>query len=73
VASDERKWVVEPEDARIEVAIGEQAQLSPELREALEHLAQIIERGQEVEGYFQCNEVHFGPCYSYFSCKGVYS
>lgn len=73
MASDDRQWVVAPDEARIEVAIGEHAQLSPELREALDHLAQLVERGQEVQGYVRCDEVHMGPCYNYYSCKGVYS
>jgi hypothetical protein len=72
VASNDQQWVVAPDESRIEIAIGPDARLSPELRQALDQLAQVLEQQQEVQGYTTCEEVSVGNCRQYFSCKGVY-
>ena len=36
VMSEEQQWVVAPDEARIEIAIGREAKLSPEVQQALE-------------------------------------
>jgi hypothetical protein len=50
MASDERRWVVQPDEVRIEIAIGSAVKVSPELREALDRLAQTLEQ-PEVQGH----------------------
>jgi hypothetical protein len=70
--SDESQWVVAPDEARIEVAVGKDAHLSPDVQAALEQLAQALEAEQEVSGYSKCEEVTITQdCRWYMSCKGV--
>lgn len=69
--ADESQWVVAPDEARIEVAVGKDANLSPAVREALEALARAVEGESEVQGYGVCLKVSLGPCETYFSCQGV--
>ena len=71
MASDEQRWVVKPDEARIDIAIGREATLSPEVAEALDALMQALEANQDVQGYLNCQEVEMGECRSYFSCAGV--
>jgi hypothetical protein len=74
MAADEQQWVVAPDEARIEIAVGPEAKLSPELREALDNLARTLEKEQEVQGYLlgHCDEVSITQdCRYYMSCKGV--
>ena len=71
MASDEQRWVVKPDDARIEIAIGRDAKLSPEVTAALDNLMRVLEANQDVQGYLNCQEVEMGECRSYFSCAGV--
>lgn len=71
MASDEQGWVVKPDEARIDIAIGREAKLSPEITEALDSLVRALEANQDVQGYLNCQEVEMGECRSYFSCAGV--
>lgn len=69
--SDESRWVVAPTEARIEVAIGRDAKVSPEVRAALDKLAAVIEEEQEVQGYGVCPAVSITPCAWFYLCIGV--
>ena len=70
--ADKQKWVVEPNEAHIEIAVGKDAIISPELSAALENLARALEEEQEVQGYSSCQEVTISQdCRYYMSCKGV--
>lgn len=71
MGSDEQQAVIQPDEVRIEIAIGRAAKLSPEVREALDKLMQALEAKQEVEGYFNCADVAGPGCDSYFACRGV--
>jgi hypothetical protein len=71
VMSEEQQWVVAPHEARIEIAIGQEAKLSPELREALERLAAVVEQQQEVQGYGVCEEISVHVCEILVHCSGV--
>jgi hypothetical protein len=83
--SSEPRWLLEPGEARIHVAVGEGAVLTPELREALEALAGALHR-EEVEGYakprpcpalnicnpldtINCNPFTSAPCASFTTCR----
>jgi hypothetical protein len=70
--ADQQKWVVKPDDARIEIAVGKDAKLSPEVSAALENLAHALEEEQEVQGYSHCDDVTISQdCRWYMSCRGV--
>ena len=71
MASDEGGWVVAPGEARIEIAVGPEAQLSPELRQALDDLARAVEQHQEVQGYYQCAKVKISACAVLIDCSSV--
>lgn len=72
MSTDESQWVVAPDERRIEVAIGKEAKLSPDLRAALDQLARALEADNEVSGYINCQKVSFDPnCDFYMVCKGV--
>ena len=71
MASDEQRWVVKPDEARIDIAIGREAKLSPEVREALDNLLRVLEAEQDVQGYADCPAVAAGDCSGVYSCKGV--
>lgn len=72
MASDEQGWVVAPDEARIDIAIGRDAKLSPELREALDRVARAMEQQQDVQGYMNCPQVTYEEsCASYVTCRGV--
>jgi hypothetical protein len=71
MSSDKREWVVKPDEANIELAIGREAKLSPEVRSALDALMRALEAEQDVQGYGQCQDVAIGDCDAVFSCKGV--
>ena len=74
MSSDERRWVVAPDEARIEIAVGKDAKISPELHEALKKLAEAIgEPEDEVSGYMYCRDFTIGDCASYISCKDVHN
>jgi hypothetical protein len=74
VVADEQKWVVAPKDARIEIAIGKDANISSDLKAALENLARALEDQQEVQGYTTCLKVEISDdCAMYMSCRGVTS
>lgn len=47
----DREWLVAPDEARISIAIGPEAKVSPEVMTALRGLLEAIEAGGEVEGY----------------------
>jgi hypothetical protein len=68
---DESSWIVKPHDARIEIAIGPEAKLTPEVRGALDTLLRVLEAHEEVRGYFNCADVAGPDCDSYFHCSGV--
>ena len=71
MASDEQRWVVKPGEARIDIAVGPEAKLSPEVTEALHNLLRALEAQQDVQGYISCPAVAIGECDAVFSCKGV--
>jgi hypothetical protein len=71
MTSDEQRWVVAPDEARIEVAVGPEATVSPELRDALDNLARVLEQQQEVQGYMKCDSVSWEPCAWLFTCGKV--
>lgn len=52
--SDERQWMVAPDETRIEIAIGPEARVSPEVRAALEQLINAIAQQDDVQGYAMC-------------------
>jgi hypothetical protein len=83
--SEGPRWLLEPGPggARIHVAVGEGAELTPELREALEALAGALHR-EEVEGYAKpkpcpilhvcnpydtCNPQTSTPCARFTTCR----
>jgi hypothetical protein len=71
--ADEGQWVVAPSEARIDIRIGREAQLAPEVREALERLAQVLEQQAEVQGYRQiaCGVVKIADCAVDIQCSQV--
>lgn len=71
MSSDEQQWIVAPDEARIRIAIGREAKLSPELREALQNLIGVLEKREDVQGYMICNEVKIESCANFMECKGV--
>jgi hypothetical protein len=72
MAGGESRWVVAPNDARIEIAVGPEAPLSPELREALERLARAVEEHDDVQGYMYCEQVKITQgCVTYIYCQVV--
>jgi hypothetical protein len=63
-SDDAARWLVEPlqpQDVRIFVAVGDEAELTPPLRAALEQLAAAMQQDEAVQGYacpnFECT--HF--------------
>lgn len=74
MAANERDWVIEPSTARVEIAIGTEASISPELRSALEQLAQVMAQEDEVSGYaieIKCTDVTTTLCNINVSCARV--
>lgn len=77
MAENERNWLVEPRSARINIEIGSDAKLSPELRDALQNLAQALGAEDEVQGFvmksgqWTCSEVHMSDCAILVSCSSV--
>jgi hypothetical protein len=69
--ADEGQWVVAPDEARIEIAVGPDATLTPELRQALEDLARAVEQRREVQGYVQCAKVKIESCIVLIDCQVV--
>ena len=64
--SDDSGWVVEP-GVEIQIAVGPDAELTPEIREALDGLVRALETEPEVEGFratcgAQCKPPGFGTC-----------
>lgn len=51
MASNEQRWVVQPDEVRIEIAIGREAKLLPEVKDALDRLAHVLEQQREVQGH----------------------
>lgn len=80
MASDEQDWVIAPDEARYDIAIGENADVSPEVMQALQQLADTlggVER--DVEGYAlgtMCSiQVYCGrvsPCEAVLKCTNVF-
>lgn len=74
MSSNEPQWVVAPDEARIEIAVGKDAKISPALREALNQLAQALESASEVQGYASTNCPHVTivpDCDFLMICRGV--
>lgn len=71
MTSDEQQWVVQPDEARIEIAVGRDVKISPEVQEALDALMRVLEDRKEVEGYFSCDKVFIRECRQYILCGGV--
>jgi hypothetical protein len=65
--SGEPRWLLEPRpgEAQIHIAVGDEAELTPELREALEALARALP-GAEVEGYAKPR-----PCPDFYICSSL--
>lgn len=78
MAKNEREWVVEPKTARVDIAIGPDAEISPALREALVQVAQAL-ADDDVSGYLMnscsevmiCNAVREGMCDINWRCNDV--
>lgn len=73
--SDDSGWVVEPaSEVQIEIAVGEDAELTPEVREALDSLLRVLESEQgeqEVEAYRRrCPSQCAAPAYATCNPKG---
>jgi hypothetical protein len=81
----EPRWIVGPPapgEVNIQIAVDRQAQLTPELQEALEQLVQALQQ-DEVEGYARpcpsrvvtckadgpCQPKVTSPCYSFQTCR----
>ena len=62
---------IAPDSARIDVAFGPSAKVSPELRAALDKLAQALEQNEDVQGYMVCSSVSWEPCSWLFKCGAV--
>ena len=62
---------VAPDEARIDIAIGSQAKVSPQLREALDSLAKIVEQQDDVQGYMKCDSVSWEGCAWLIKCSVV--
>lgn len=73
MASDEGQWVVAPNEARVNVKIGTEAKLAPEVREALDRLARVLEDEADVQGYMTtiCTKVTVSACAVDFQCGAV--
>lgn len=86
MASDERDWVVAPDEARIDIAIGKEATISPEVRAALEQLAEALGASDDVQGYadviikfgtpirvggMNCPSVQVSDCAVNIRCTGI--
>lgn len=74
--SDESGWVVEPAGVEIHVAVGPEAELTPEVRQALDQLVRALEAENdvEVEGFRQrcptkCMPGKFGACNPQEDCS----
>ena len=78
MASDERDWVVAPDGVKIDIAIGPKATISPEVRAALERLAEALGTDDDVQGYALCNgnvdcgKVQVTMCAFNIRCSMVY-
>lgn len=80
MAADDQDWVVAPDEARYDIAIGDSADVSPEVMQALQQLADTlggVER--DVEGYASgtmcsiqvwCQRV--SPCAMVMKCTDVF-
>lgn len=73
MAPDEDRWVVAPGEARINISIGREAKLAPEVREALDRLARVLEDQAEVQGYREmvCGVVKISSCAVDIQCSAV--
>jgi hypothetical protein len=74
MTENEREWVIEPNTARIEISIGNDAAISPDLRAALEQLAQVMAQEDEVSGYMirvDCHDVTTTMCDINLKCSAV--
>jgi hypothetical protein len=68
-SSDESSWVVAPPGLEIQIAVGPDAHLTPEIRGALDGLLRALENDTEVEGFkappscpTQCVSPGYGAC-----------
>lgn len=57
MSDNEREWVIAPDAAKIDIAIGPDAQLSDDVRAALDQLAEVLGEQSEVQGYAMCGSV----------------
>lgn len=80
MGSGEQDWVVAPDEARINIEIGEKADVSPEVMQALQNLAQALQnQSSDVEGYasfcplnmYNCTNVSVKPCAIKIYCGTV--
>ena len=69
--SEERRWVVKPDEVNLNIAVGKDAKISPAIREALEHLANVLGEQDEVSGYMYCPDVSVTDCAYHVRCNGV--
>jgi hypothetical protein len=81
-SSERNQWLLSPpspDEAKIFVAIGKDAQLTPKLRSVLEDMARAFKDpsthagGTEhgVQSNMRCPQVHAGECEVYMDCTGV--
>ena len=76
--SGEPRWLLEPRpgEAQIHVAVGEGAEITPELRAAIDALARALPQ-EEVAGYATpragpdriCTQDLTAPCTQYIACR----
>lgn len=64
---------VRPDQADISIAVGQDANLSPAVLQALEALAAAVEQSQasQLKPQMTCDVVKVGPCAVHMDCKGV--
>ena len=74
---EKSKWLLKPpaaDEANIAISIGDQAQVSPELLDALQDLADRLKAGAaggETAKQMECAEVVIGECRTHMTCQGV--
>ena len=64
---------VRPDQADISIAVGQDANLSPAVLQALEALAAALEQSQasQLKPQMSCEIVAVGPCAVHMACQGV--
>lgn len=73
MARKERRWLVGPGEAHIDIAVGREARLSPELLEALRNVARVLqgEGDQSSLRSMECPQITIENCEILVSCRGI--